>query len=76
MVALSLGVPSWALIENRGYICALLPCLVQLLVMILGCSGVQIPVQATAGKAEFMMMGRAWFLLQDLGQVSLTVKYR
>lgn len=36
---------------------------------------VQIPVHAVAGKAEFMLMGRVWFLTQDLGQVTSSVKW-
>lgn len=74
MVALPLGVSSWALIEKRVCICILLVCLIQLLVMILGCSEVQIPMYIAAGKADFMLMARVWFLTQDLGQVISSVK--
>lgn len=36
---------------------------------------VQIPTLTAAGKAEFMLMGRVWFLTQDLGQVTSSVKW-
>ena len=75
MVALPLGVPSWALIEKRVCICMLLACLIQLLVMVLGCREVQIPMHTEAGKAEFVSMGRVWFLTQVFGQVTSSVKW-
>lgn len=45
-----------------------------LLVLILGCSGVQIPAQEPSGNAEFLLLGRTWILTQDLGQGTSSVQ--
>lgn len=74
MVLLPSGVPSWALVEKKVFICILFPCLILLLVLILGCSGVQIPAQEPSGNAEFLLLGRTWILTQDLGQGTSSVQ--
>lgn len=38
-------------------------------------SEVRIPMHTAAGKAECVLVGRVWFLTQDLGQVNSSVKW-
>jgi len=72
MEVLLLWASPWALIEKRG--CILSACLVQLLVTV-GCSEVQVPMHTASSRAEFVLMGRIWFLIQVLGQVTSSVKW-
>lgn len=68
-----LRAPAWASIEESLCICLLLACFIQLLVVILCCSEVQVPMHATPRRAVCAEEG--WFLIPVFGQVTSSVKW-
>lgn len=68
-----LRTPARASIEESLCICVLLACLVQLLVVISGCSEAQVPMQAAPRRA--VCAEEAWFLIPVFGQVTSSVKW-